>query len=729
MESQELKLTESGQSPGPGPREPREPMNRAGSRPRVRHSHAPEKQPSDSAELSDHELASVLTTESPLLELSYNAIIIRTRGGKIVHLNSAAESLYGFKREEVIGRSVHELLHTEYPDGLRSIDRALARSGEWRGDITQYSRDGRRLVIESRQRRMKGTRLSAYILEANRDVTDSRSAEERLRRFGHWQEVVAALGQIALTTNDLDQLMNEVVTRVAETMRADYVELLEFEPLRQSLVLRAGKGWPRGFVGHATVGAGEKSQAGFTALADEPVIVTDLASEKRFNSPSLLLNRGITCGMTIAIRGPSSTYGVLGVHCKALREFTVDDVHFLRAVSNVLAAAIRGQHLDQAHRDSEARVRAIVNTLVDAVVTIDDHGLIDFVNPAAEHMFGYTASEVVGKNVSMLMPTPFRGEHNSYIQNYRTTGQTRIIGVGREVSGMRKDGTIFPMDLSVSELRVSNRRMFTGVIRDVTERRRMEREILEASADEQRRIGQDLHDGLCQQLAGIAFATEVLTQKLTAKDVPEATSLRKIGQMIDQAITQARDLARGLQPVTFEAHGLRSALKALAIKIEAMFRVSCLFVSDGECLVHDNNVATHLFRIAQEAISNAVKHGKARMIILDLSTSGGELRLSIKDDCIGLKKTAGGGRTGLGLRTMDYRARVIGGSLSVQSDERGGTTVLCVVRNPRALTTTPSEKNHAHKKRNRTESKDPDPGRRRSPDRPGTAGGTDQPGA
>jgi len=194
--------------------------------------------------------------------------------------------------------------------------------------------------------------------------------------------------------------------------------------------------------------------------------------------------------MTVAIGGNPRSYGVLGVYSSIYRDFAADEVRFLRTVANVLAAAARGFEADQAQRDSAARVRAIVNTLVDGIITIDERGIIESLNPAAEQIFGYSAAEVTGRNVRVLMPQPYQDEHDGYLLNYLRTGTKRIIGIGREVSGLRKDGTIFPMDLAVSELEVSGRRMFTGVVRDITDRRRMEREILEAGADEQRRIGQ-----------------------------------------------------------------------------------------------------------------------------------------------------------------------------------------------------------------------------------------------
>ena len=545
------------------------------------------------------------------------------------------------------------------------------------------------------------------------------SADQRLEQYARWQETVAALGQVALVSTDLRELMAKTAAALADTLQIEFVEILEVSADGRSLVLRAGHGWENELIGRVKGQTGGQSQGGFTLLANEPVVVTDLRSEKRFAAPPLLLDHGVISGVTVAIGGRSRAYGVLGVFSTRRRDFGADDVHFLRTVANLLATAVHSYEADQAQRDGAARVSAIVNTLVDGIITIDERGSIESVNPAAETIFGYTNAELTGRNVNVLMPEPYHAEHDGYMQNYLRTGKKRIIGIGREVSGLRKDGSTFPMDLAVSELQVSGRRMFTGVVRDITDRRRMEREILEAGAGEQRRIGQDLHDGLCQQLAGIAFATEVLSKKLAARAAPEAGSISKIGEMIDQAITQARNLARGLQPVTLEATGLLAALNALAAGIEEIFHVSCMFSSEGPCLVYDNNVATHLYRIAQEAISNAIKHGKARTVIVDLVDSRREFTLTIKDDGVGLG-TVDRNSAGMGLRTMDYRARVIGGTLRVQPGAKGGTTVTCTVYNKNAASGGRERLDHGQEEVGSATTKNPNPRRGRSSHRPRT---------
>ena len=140
-----------------------------------------------------------------------------------------------------------------------------------------------------------------------------------------------------------------------------------------------------------------------------------------------------------------------------------------------LAAIIKDiterKRAEEVLRESESRTRAIVNTAVDAIITIDEQGIVESFNPAAERIFGYTADEVIGQNVKILMSLPYHEEHDGYLANYLTTGKKKIIGIGREVMGRHKDGTIFPMDLAVSEVCLGERRIFTGIMRDITERR------------------------------------------------------------------------------------------------------------------------------------------------------------------------------------------------------------------------------------------------------------------
>ena len=217
--------------------------------------------------------------------------------------------------------------------------------------------------------------------------------------------------------------------------------------------------------------------------------------------------------------------------------------------------------------------------------------------------------------------------------------------------------------------------------RDVTDRRRLEKEILEAGERERQNIGQDLHDDLCQQLTGIACLARVLRQRLAARSAEEAGEAAKILDLVQQATASCRNLSKGLQPVALEADGLVSSLQDLCAGIEEVFQVPCHFRGDAATLSWaDAAVPTHLYRIAQEAITNAVKHARAKSISVDLIRAGNRLILAVEDDGVGIPEVLSG--DGIGLHTMDHRARIIGGTLSIERGADGGTIVTCSLWNP-----------------------------------------------
>ncbi len=211
------------------------------------------------------------------------------------------------------------------------------------------------------------------------------------------------------------------------------------------------------------------------------------------------------------------------------------------------------------------------------------------------------------------------------------------------------------------------------------ERKALEQAIAGISSQERQRIGQDLHDGLGQELTGIAFLAKGLEEKLQGRSEGESADAKKITRLINEAIGHTRALARGLSPVPVEANGLMSALEELARGVRSVFRISCEFRCEEPVLLADNSAATHLYRIAQEAVDNAVKHGKAKQITIEISANNGTGVLSVADDGRGVRQTADGSR-GLGLRIMKHRAEMVQGSVEIQPKDGRGTVVLCSFR-------------------------------------------------
>ena len=216
---------------------------------------------------------------------------------------------------------------------------------------------------------------------------------------------------------------------------------------------------------------------------------------------------------------------------------------------------------------------------------------------------------------------------------------------------------------------------------EMAQRQRLEEEILQVSEREQRRIGHDLHDSLCQHLTGTALAGQVLHEQLAAKALPEAADAGKVVELVEEGISMARNLSRGLHPVEMDAEGLMAAFQELAQSITRATKVRCIFECDRPVLIHDDAAATHLYRIAQEAVQNALRHGKPQRIGINLSERAGQVNLTVEDDGVGLPE-AGPGNTGLGTRIMAYRASMIGGVCSIEPAPTGGTLVTCSFPQP-----------------------------------------------
>jgi signal transduction histidine kinase len=220
-----------------------------------------------------------------------------------------------------------------------------------------------------------------------------------------------------------------------------------------------------------------------------------------------------------------------------------------------------------------------------------------------------------------------------------------------------------------------------ALTQEMAERERLEKEIIEISEREQRRIGRDLHDSLCQHLTGTALACQVLAGRLAAQSLPEAVDAGKLAELVEDGIALARSLARGIHPAQIEAEGLMGACRELAASVTDRARITCRFESNPPVLVDDATTATHLYRIAQEAVTNALRHGKPSQILISLMEREGRVTLSVEDDGVGLPEVWQKGQ-GLGTRIMAHRASMIGGVLAIEPGPTGGTVVSCSLSCP-----------------------------------------------
>jgi PAS domain S-box-containing protein len=385
------------------------------------------------------------------------------------------------------------------------------------------------------------------------------------------------------------------------------------------------------------------------------------------------------CPPFIIITGQGDERVAVEMMKRGARDYLVKDASFLQFVPSVVKRSL--EQLDKERRLAEAEeqvhlVRSVIeqgfNAVLIAGADLPDPRVL-YINPAFARATGYLSDHIVGQPLSSVAGLtnvqqrlrsglPDGARFLDEISTYQTAqgerwGEWRV-GPVQDKSGKTTHWLI--------------------IFRDITERKRLEKEILEISDKERRRIGQDLHDGLCQHLAGIELMSQVLEQKLAAKSKTDAARVGEISKHVRDAIGQTRSLARGLSPVTLESEGLASALLELAANTEKMFGITCRVSAAHLGHARAPAVETHLYRIAQEAVSNAIKHGKAREVVIELQTGADRTVLSVTDDGAGIPEPPPR-NGGMGLRIMDYRAGMIGGALSIQRNPHAGTTVRCSV--------------------------------------------------
>lgn len=313
------------------------------------------------------------------------------------------------------------------------------------------------------------------------DLTQQKELYDKIQQ----QEVVAELGLLALSGADLRTVMNVAVNKLKEVLAVEYTKVLELLPNEKEVILRAGVGWNKNIeVDKSVVSAGLESQAGYTLLSKEPVIVKDLRSEMRFNGPPLLTDHKVISGMSCIIWGEDNKpFGVLGIHTTKKRSFTSYDVSFLQSIANILATAIQRKNDEKKLRESEARKSAILESSRDAIITIDYYGKVVDWNKAAEILFGYSRDEVTGKDMaSLIVPESLRADRNNGMAYNHATGEGPVLGKLLELPAQRADGSIFLSELTIARTQDVEPPLFCATMRDITDRKQAEEALKSSEA-------------------------------------------------------------------------------------------------------------------------------------------------------------------------------------------------------------------------------------------------------
>jgi PAS domain S-box-containing protein len=391
--------------------------------------------------------------QAALIDQTYDAVLVWDWNGPITFWNRGAERLYGFPRAAALGQVSHDLLRTTTAAGVAGVVAALERDGAWEGELHHICQDGRQIVVDSRMVLVREP-ARAYVLETNRDATHRVAAQRALHDAN-------------------DQLETRVRKRTAKL--AQTAELLRVSEERLDRLVQ-------GVSGHAIF-----------MLDPTGIILTWNNEAERMDgyTPGEIIGRHYSCLFTpdgVAKGKPAQELalatadGKVEVEGWRLRKngqrfwangtlaALYDDAGKVRGFAKVIRDLTAKRHNDEL-------LRSLLDHTLDAIIGIDQRGTISMINRAGERLFRRTASEVIGQNVNILMPEPYHAEHDGYLESYMRTGDAKIIGSGREVRGLRKDGTTFPADLAVTEFEFDNQRYFVGIVRDISERQRLEAQL------------------------------------------------------------------------------------------------------------------------------------------------------------------------------------------------------------------------------------------------------------
>jgi two-component system sensor kinase FixL len=591
-----------------------------------------------------------------VLHDSNDAVTVQDLDGRITAWNRGAEHMYGYSEAEALDMNIRDTVPADRRGEALELVKRIAAGEDIRSFETQrLTRDGHALDVWLTVTRVNDAAgMPVALATMERDITGIKQAREALQQLNQTLEQ-----RVAERTAELQHREQEFHT-LADNVPALF-SYLDADQRYRYVNHRYEEHWKRpaaeiiGRTAEELLGPAGYALARphiDAVLAGQPVIY-----EAEFDFADCRHSMQVRLVPDIDATGRVQGFYTL-----------VNDITELKQAESAL-------------REREERLRVILNTAPDAIITIGADGIVQSFNQAAEAIFGYSASEVMDQNVSLLMPSPYREAHDGYLARYLRTRKSDIFGKRREVRGRRKDGSTFPMELTVSE--IDREGLFVGIARDLSARRELEREVIEASTLEQERIGQELHDGLGQRLTGLSLMVESLRQALNKQQLPKAATVAEIIEQLKKATGETRAIAHGLVPVPLTERGLSDALRKLARDTQTATGIRCRFTtrSRADIEVTDRAVALQLYRIAQELIHNAVRHAQAGRITLGLNRKDRRLELLVSDDGKGFYSD-GGKKEGYGLRIMRYRAAMIGCELTIESAVGKGTVACCTLPLP-----------------------------------------------
>jgi PAS domain S-box-containing protein len=445
--------------------------------------------------------------------------------------------------------------------------------------------------------------------------------------------------------------------RCVESWHAAGVDAREFEATSNQVLLAAGEGLPGRVWG-----------------SGEPAWIADVTADDNFPRARAARRAGLHAAFCFPVRSARGVLGVIEFFTGEARQPDPELLATMAALGDQIGQAVERRRDAESLRAKEARHRAMLNAALDCVVTMDHEGRVVDFNPAAERCFGYQASEAAGHDMAeMIIPPELRERHRRGLARYLATKQPTLMDRRIEITGMRADGTLFPVELTITRVDVPGPATFAGYLRDITERKAAEAElrasrarIVEAADAARRRLERDLHDGAQQRLVELALDLRMARARLDDDSQQARELLDTALDDLAAATGELRELARGIHPAALTEGGVRPALEALVARSSVATRLVAVPHARFSAAVE----AAAYFTVA-EALTNAARYGGATRVEVEAVQVGDRLRVEVRDDgCGGADAAAGSG-----LRGLADRLAALEGGLEVISPPGEGTVL------------------------------------------------------
>lgn len=627
----------------------------------------------------------------------------------ILEVNEKMCTILGYSRDDLLRKSWAELTH---PDDLAAdlfnFNKVMA------GEMDGYTIDKRWLrkdgAIVDSNISVKAVRNEQgavqYFVGLLEDITERKRSEYSLREATRQRHALYDFVQRRHEAKSSGAICSAALDAIFSALRCDRASILIFDP----------KGLMRFVCWRGLSAPYRKAVEGHSPWKPDtrnarPICVPNIdAADMPRSLKSTIKAEGIRAAAFIPLMAEGKLIGKFMTYYDRPHAFSENELNLSLTIAGQLALGLEGKRAEESLRQSEEVHRALVSQTAVGMVRTNLKGRLIFVNRKFCEMLGYEEAELIGKSIrDITHPGDVRESATLFRQLVAKGSPYRL-----DKRYLRKDGSILWTNVSASPMHDAAGKTQAGVavILDIGERKqaesvlegakvlletrvhertsellaaneelqneialrkRLEREILEVSDREQRRLGQDLHDSLCQHLTAVAFMTRAMGERLKFGKQVNPKEVDNICALINEGVTEARTIARGLHPVEMDPAGLHTALHSL---LKRQSRVPYRLDMDDEISISDPSVALHLYRIAREAVINANKHAAAREIVVRVRESGRRIELTVTDDGIGIAASSGDG-SGMGFQIMDYRAHSIGARLEIKPVKPHGTRVAC----------------------------------------------------